>query len=306
MTVTVVGVDAGGTRTTAVVGDAHTILGRADGGAGAVRPGRALVAASAIGDTVRRALVQARCTEADVLLVGAAGAGREGERQELERALRSERVARRVHVTTDIEIALAAAFGRDAGIVVSAGTGSIAIARDPGGELHRAGGYGWQMGDEGSGYAIGRAALGAVGRAADRRGPETSLVDRIPEAAHVAGIPGLVAWAATATPAEVAALGPTVVAVASEGDVVAQGILDYAARELCRLVLSQLEAFPDEEPVPVAFAGGLLRPGSLLRDVITQRLSTETRLQPLDSEVEPALGALHLAEVMAREGGGDT
>lgn len=305
MTVTVIGVDAGGTRTTAVVGDGHTILGRAEGPAGAVRPGRALVAASAIGDTVRRALVQARSTEADVLLVGAAGAGRQGERGELERALRSERVARRVHVTSDIEIALAAAFGRKAGIVVSAGTGSIAIARDPAGGVHRAGGYGWQMGDEGSGYAIGRAALGAVGRAADHRGPETTLMKRIPEAAHVAGIPGLIAWAATATPAEVAALGPAVVAVASEGDVVAQGILDYAARELCQLVLSLLQSFPGDDPVSVAFSGGLLRPDSLLRDVISQRLAAESRLRLLDSGVEPALGALHLAEIMAKEGGGE-
>ncbi len=301
MTVIVVGVDAGGTRTTAVVGDAHTILSRAEGAAGAVRPGRALVAASAIGDTVRRALVHARTTEADVLLVGAAGAGREDEREELARALRSEHIARRVRVTTDIEIALAAAFGREPGIVVSAGTGSIAIGRDPEGTLHRAGGYGWQMGDEGSGYAIGRAALGAVGRAADNRGPETSLVQRIPEAAHVDGMPGLIAWAATATPAEVAALGPAVVAVASEGDVVAQGILDYAARELCQLALILLETFPGDGPVPLAFAGGLLRPGSLLRDVITQRLGSEPRLRPHPSEVEPALGALHLAEAMAGE-----
>ena len=296
----VVGVDAGGTRTTAVVGDAHTILSRAEGAAGAVRPGRALLAATAIGDTVRRAMVTARCTEADVLLVGAAGAGREGERQELERALRSEHIARRVHVTTDIKIALAAAFGRDAGIVVSAGTGSIAIGRDHAGKLWRAGGYGWQMGDEGSGYAIGRAALGAVGRAADQRGPDTLLVQRIPEAAHLPGLPELVAWAATATPAEVAALGPAVVQVASEGDVVAQGILDYAARELCQLALSLLQGFSGADSVPLAFAGGLLRPGSLLRDVITQRLATEPRLRPLASEVEPALGALHLAERMAR------
>ncbi|MEO8199628.1 MAG: hypothetical protein ABI679_03810, partial [Gemmatimonadota bacterium] len=69
----VVGVDAGGTKTAAVVGDGHTILGRADGVGGAIRPGRALMAASAIADTVRRALSASGHLQADVLVVGAAG-----------------------------------------------------------------------------------------------------------------------------------------------------------------------------------------------------------------------------------------
>ena len=106
-------------------------------------------------------------------MVGAAGAGREPEREELRKALRGENLAPTVVVTTDIEIALAAAFTDGPGIVVSAGTGSVAVGRDQAGKRHRIGGYGWQMGDEGSGYAIGRAALGAVSRAVDARSPKT-------------------------------------------------------------------------------------------------------------------------------------
>ena len=82
-------------------------------------------------------------------MVGAAGAGRPEERDELRSALRSEDLADQIHITGDIEIALAAAFGNDPGIVVTSGTGSVAVARDSFGRLHRAGGYGWQMGDEG-------------------------------------------------------------------------------------------------------------------------------------------------------------
>ena len=80
-----------------------------------------------------------------------------------------------MRVTTDIEIALTAAFGDGPGIVVVAGTGSVVLGRDPEGRMLRRGGYGWQMGDEGSGYAIGRAALGAVSRAHDGRSPETAI-----------------------------------------------------------------------------------------------------------------------------------
>lgn len=297
----VVGVDAGGTKTAAVVGDGHTILGRADGPGGAIRPGRALVAANAIADTVRRALSASGHLQADAIVVGAAGAGRGAEREELERALRSEQIGKRILVTTDIEVALAAAFGRGPGIVVSAGTGSIAIARTEDGALHRSGGYGWQMGDEGSGYAIGRAALSALSRAADGRGPRTNLTPQLMAAIRVSDFEGLITWATTATPSEVSSLAPTVLQVATEGDIVAQGIADYAARELSQLALSLLQHFPENQPIQVAVTGGILSPERALRSMVLSRLSEDTRLNLIKFSIEPALGALHLAEKLISE-----
>jgi N-acetylglucosamine kinase-like BadF-type ATPase len=297
----VVGVDAGGTKTAAVVGDGHTILARAEGPGGAIRPGRALVAATAIADTVRRALSASGHLLADALVVGAAGAGRNAEREELERALRSEQIGKRVQVTTDIAVALAAAFGRGPGIVVSAGTGSIAIARTADGSSHRSGGYGWQMGDEGSGYAIGRAALSTLSRAADGRGPKTTLTQRILTHIKVTEFDGLIAWAANATASEVSSLTPVVLEVAAEGDIVAQGIVDYAARELAQLVLSLIHHFPGDDPIQVAVAGGLLTPERALRSMVLSRLEEEKRLNVIKFSIEPALGALHLAEKMAAE-----
>lgn len=301
MKLIVVGVDAGGTKTAAVVGDGHTILGRADGPGGAIRPGRALVAASAIADTVRRALSASGHLQAEAIVVGAAGAGRTAERDELERALRSEQIGRRVMVTTDIEVALAAAFGRGPGIVVSAGTGSIAIARTEDGALHRSGGYGWQMGDEGSGYAIGRAALSALSRAADGRGPKTNLTARLLASIRVSDFDGLIAWAATASASEVSSLTPTVMEVAAESDIVAQGIVDYAARELSQLVLSLLHHFPEDQPIQVAVTGGILSPDRPLRAMVLTRLSEDSRLNLIKFSIEPALGALHLAERLVQE-----
>jgi N-acetylglucosamine kinase-like BadF-type ATPase len=299
----VVGVDAGGTKTAAVVGDGHTILGRADGPGGAIRPGRALVAASAIADTVRQALSASNQLMAEVLVVGAAGAGRTAEREELERALRAEHIATRVRVTTDIEIALAAAFGRGPGIVISAGTGSIAIARTESGELHRSGGYGWQMGDEGSGYAIGRAALSALSRAADGRGPKTALTQKILTLLRLGDFEGLITWAGNATPSEVSSISPVVMEAAADADVVAQGIVDYAARELSQLVLSLLKHYGAEETVQVALAGGILTPERPLRTMVLSRLGEEQRLSVIRFSIEAALGALHLAEKMSEEQG---
>src|ERR671920_1824260 len=244
-----IGADVGGTKTAVAVSEDGKILGRADGPGGAVRPGRALVAATTITEVVRRALSAAGRLTADVMVVGAAGAGRDPEREELRKALRAENIAPNVVVTTDIDIALAAAFDEGPGIVVSAGTGSVAVGRDRAGKQHRIGGYGWQMGDEGSGYAIGRAALGAVSRAFDGRSPRTALSERVLAVTRSEDFDALVRWAAGASPAEVAALAPHVLDVAAHGDPLAQGIADYAARELTQLVICLVPLI--DVPLPV-------------------------------------------------------
>ncbi|HET7600099.1 MAG TPA: BadF/BadG/BcrA/BcrD ATPase family protein [Gemmatimonadales bacterium] len=296
---TLVGADVGGTKTSVAVGDGERVLARAAGPGAAVRPGRALASAGTIAEVVREALARAARSAADVMVVGAAGAGREPEREELATALRADGVAARVRVTTDIEIALQAAFGDGPGIVVSAGTGSIAVGRAPDGALVRMGGYGWQMGDEGSGYAIGRAALGTVSRAEDGRGPATALQARLLAATRSAEFDALVRWAAGASPAEVAALAPAVLEVAGRGDVVAQGITDYAARELSQLVLRLRPRLDTPEPLPVVLAGGLLSADTPLRRAVIEKLREDPAVRPQDRELDAALGALALATRVA-------
>ena len=295
MTRILVGADVGGSKTAVGVSDGETILSRADGGGAAVRPGRALASASVIAEVVRQALAGAGRLTADVLYIGAAGAGREPERDELRKALRAENLAPKVMVATDIEIALAAAFDDGPGIVVSAGTGSVAVGRDRSGRQHRIGGYGWQMGDEGSGYAIGRAALGAVSRAVDGRSPRTALSDRVLAASHSENFDALIRWAAGASPAEVAALAPHVLDVAAHGDPLAQGIADYAARELTQLAICLLPVMEGEPPVGVAVTGGLLSSDGPLRRSVLARLREEPALTPVEAPVDAVAGALRLA-----------
>jgi glucosamine kinase len=213
-----IGADVGGSKTAVGVSEGAGILARAEGPGAAVRPSRALASAGMIAEVVRRALANVGRLSGDVLLVGAAGAGRDPERSELAKALRAENLAARVEVTTDIELALAGAFEAGPGIVVSAGTGSIAVGRDTKGTRRRIGGYGWQMGDEGSGYAIGRAALGAVSRAYDGRSPRTALTDRLLASTRSPDFDALVRWAASASPSEMASLAPHVLEVAAQGD----------------------------------------------------------------------------------------
>ncbi|HKT60019.1 MAG TPA: BadF/BadG/BcrA/BcrD ATPase family protein, partial [Gemmatimonadales bacterium] len=225
--------------------------------------------------------------------------GREPERDELRKALRGENLASLVVVSTDIEIALAAVFDTGPGIVVSAGTGSVAVGRDRTGKQHRIGGYGWQMGDEGSGYAIGRAALGAVSRAADGRSPRTALSDRVLAASRSESFDDLIRWAAGASPAEVASLAPHVLEIAAHGDPLAQGICDYAARELTQLAVCLVPMMDVEPPVGVALTGGLLSSEGPLRRAVLARLREDANLAPIETRVDAVEGAIRLA---GREG----
>jgi len=293
----IIGVDVGGTKTAVVVARDGEIVARGAGPGAKMRSGRGISCAATIAEAVGHALFQAGATRGDILIAGVAGAGREAEQEEVRQALRQEMLAERVVVVGDTEMALAAAFGDHPGIVVTAGTGSMGVARDPYGRMHRAGGYGWQMGDEGSGYALGRAALGAVGRAADDRSPKTELTPLLLKMTRSENVDALIRWAAAAGPPEVASLAPAVFEAAHLGDTVAAGIMDYAARELAALVFKLLPHFGADERqgVDVATNGGLLFHDGPLFRMLKGKLSEEPRIKFRDAPLEAAAGAVHLA-----------
>lgn len=269
MTQIIAGADVGGSKSAAAVWKDGTEIARVSGVGAAVRPGRALSSAATIATLVRSALTSAGLLRADLLVVGAAGAGREPDAGDLARALRNEDMAARVHVTTDLALLLEGAFPEGPGLVLAAGTGSVAVARTASGTIARAGGYGWQMGDEGGGYDIGRAVLRAVGRAADGRGPATSLEQSAREHARAEDLPALVRWAASAGVPEVAALGRIAVRAAEAGDAVARDIVENAAEELANLAL----ALARRTGVTNAAIGGGLAASDYMRSAISTRLA---------------------------------
>lgn len=290
-----IGADAGGTKTTAVVMRQGRVLAQAVGGPGAVRSGRSLQAGARIARAIRDALTGAGLLEGDVLVVGAAGVGREPERTELREALRNERLAATVIVTGDLDIALEAAFGVSPGIVLVSGTGSVAVARAPDGRPLRAGGYGWQIGDEGSGYAIGAAALRALGHAQDGRGKATGLAARLLAGPPVRSFDDLVRWSTSAEPREMAALAPAVFLAAESGDAVAAAIVDRAAEDLAGLAQSLLRHFAGHSPVPIALTGGNIDPGRPLRAPVLERLHKAGKFAVREEPLEPVRGALAMA-----------
>ena len=271
------GIDCGGSHTAVVVGDAGgRVLARAEGPGSAMRPGGAELSAAVILDVARRAATQAQVSlPASVALVGAAGAGRAPEQE-----------------------ALAAAFDNAPGILINAGTGSIAYARTADGRLHRAGGHGWQLGDEGGGYWLGRRALAAAARAHDGLEESSTLMERLLVAHGLQTFDDLIRWTATATPAQVAALAPHVLNAAREGEIVAQRIVADAALELGQLVRVLTRHFSGREPIKIATTGGLLRPGSPLLTALRLTFAADlprARLSESGSPVDSPAAALRLA-----------
>jgi N-acetylglucosamine kinase-like BadF-type ATPase len=255
-------------------------------------------AARAIADTIHGALASAaHGSDIDAAVIGAAGAGRDTERKELEAALGDTfKLSTRIMVTTDAAIALEDAFGTSSGIVLNAGSGSIAYGRDPDGYIRRVGGLGWQFGDEGSGYALGRAALMEVGRALDGRSPPTSLTDDLREAIGARDVHGMIQWAQQAEPNDVAALAPAVAAAAAAGDPVAQRLIDECARDLTKHIAALLPYFEETRTVPVALMGGLLTPGTPVRASLEAMLEQELPSVSIEHDaVDPPRGALRLA-----------
>jgi len=294
----VVGVDGGGTKTRALVADeSGKALADVEGPGSAVKPGQADRSAQVIAETVALALEAAEMTHVmpKVLCVGVAGVGRENERQALWQALAEREISEEILVHADATVALDDAFGDGPGVLLIAGTGSVAFGRGPTGAFARCGGWGPAIGDEGSGAWIGRRALSVVTAAADGREPETALTGAVLTAAQVNEVSELIAWAAAATPAMLATLAPAVMSEAAAGDLRANALLSLAVEELTlhvRALARQL--FTDERAsVPVALTGGLLKRGQPLRKRLEQRMKSAVPGATVQAgDVDAARGAV--------------
>ena len=287
----VLGADVGGTSSRVALFRDGTERGRVEGPGGPMRAGEGERLASQLAALARQLLQRIKSTRADTMVVGAAGAGRDLERDELQAAVARQRLAWRTIVTTDAELACAAAFGGGPGILLIAGTGSIALARDANGAVRRVGGLGWRMGDFGSGYWIGRRALEAVGAMHDGLGPVTHLAEALCTSARVPGIAGLVRWSVKATVAEVASLTPAVLACGEDGDPVAASLRDAAIEHLAELALAA-----GARHAPVALSGGLLSHNRAFRDRLTVALEKGPGVSVLRRSIDPCRGAPIVAQ----------
>lgn len=196
--------------------------------------------------------------------------------------------------SADYEIALVGALGERLGVLVLAGTGSLAYGVNAAGESALAGAWGYLLDDSGSGYWLGKQALEAIARAADGRGPGTALSAVVLDTLGLTSPYDLVPWlyqAGQPRTREVAALAPLVLAQAEAGDAVARAIVKRACDELtlaARTVIARLGMTAPR----IAFAGGLLSAPNPLSTALCQALDLPALPQ---TRYPPVIGAALLA-----------
>jgi len=212
----------------------------------------------------------------------------------------------RMLVVNDALVALEAGVPGQPGVVIISGTGSISYGRNARGEAARSGGWGYVLGDEGSGYWIGRAALRAVLRQSDHRGPETMLSPLLLDHFGIRRAQELIheVYHTNLKPSAIGSLAQCVQAAFTQGDAVAIGILRGGADELEASALSVARRLDMVgQPFTFILAGGILRAVPWLEQELERRLpvsSPQSRVRLLDRE--PAAGAVALALQEARGG----
>ncbi len=300
------GIDGGGTKTTCAVGDEERLLAAATAGpSNIVRVGE-MQARESLHEVVRQACAASGITPEQVsrTCVGGSGAARP-ELAAVVRRILAELLPSPVEVVGDMETALEAAFHDGPGVVVIAGTGSIAYGRNHKGETLRAGGWGFEIGDEGSAHWTGRVAVSAVLRASDRDGDKVlsyPLAQGLCAAWGVTSLLDLARAANSVPPPDFAALFRAVVASDNE---LAHQVLMRAGRELAEIasvVIHRLFAKDATASVPVAMTGGVFRHASVVREAFYNAMKMiAPRAQVLPQVVDPVEGALRKARKAGRE-----
>jgi len=301
--VTVLGIDAGGTKTVCQLADVDgRILAEARGPGANLQAVGAEAVERVLRELIDTAIGQGSGSQPSVIGLGMAGVDRPRDAEAVHAILGRVGHRARAIVVNDALIALEAGVGDAAGVVLVAGTGSIAYGRDARGRAARSGGWGYVLGDEGSGYWIGRQALRAVVRAADGRSEETALTVRILAHYGVSRPQDLVReiYQGGSQPAAIATLAREVEAAASDGDPVAQRILAIGAIELADAAAS-VAARLELTACEVVLAGRVLQSLEILRRRVTDRLVERLpQCTPKVLDVEPAHGAVRLAIAAAR------
>jgi len=291
------GVDGGASKTAALVTDEEG-RGLGDGVAGPSNHLRVGIetAARNIERAVNKALVAADVASREIVWTycGIAGADHPAHREEVVDSLSIFFPRGNFTVDNDARIALTGAVGFGAGVVVIAGTGSVAFGRNNDGDEWRAGGWGPTIGDEGSGFAIAKGGMAAVLRAYDGRGPETAMTEALRREFQLEprDLPRFV-YASTTHADDIARYGKLVIDAADAGDAVARAIIADASRELAACVLAVARRLKlIGRAFPVAYVGGVFNAGDTIlngmRDAIAAEAPEAQIAAPLCTPVEGA------------------
>lgn len=305
-----IGIDGGGSKTVALLARAVNesssaqgpwqLLGTGEAGSSNLHSAGPSAALAALDQAVARAFASAGMARqpADAACLGLAGAGRPEDQNVIHTWAKKVHLAGTVEVVSDVSLLIAAGTPDGWGLALVAGTGSCAWGQTADGRAARAGGWGYLLGDEGSGYALVIAALQAVARAADGRGPDTCLTQAFLHEFGVGQPQQLITalhrdqWDRT----RLASLAPIVLEAAGS-DPVAAAIRRSAACVLAETAVAAAHQLGwREQHVPMALAGGVLLGQVGYRALVLEQMQKHgIGAEPVQLVAQPALGALRCA-----------
>lgn len=288
----IIGIDAGGTKTTAC---AFSMSGEL-----------LLTTTSSFGNVTlnfNEAIKNIRSAVDEIIsslgdgysMIVLGGSGIEtGDNKALVRFSLGECYQDKVYVTNDAMLALYSALKGKNGILIIAGTGSIGYLKH-GNQLHRFGGWGHLINDDGSGYSIVMKAIRYIAYSFDTNKSDTLLKTAIFEQLKITELRELVDFTYKATKGELASLVPTIVQVAIDGDEQAKSILRWAGERLAYLALGLCDQYNVIKP-KIAISGSIIKKIDVVKDSFCHTLNSElTGYTLVDDDFNPARGGYYIA-----------
>lgn len=296
------GIDGGGTKTKAVLVDEKltTIAEFVGGPSNFLVFGLEKVSKSLL-QTVSEISRIAKIEPAKIstILLGTAGAGRRNDAERLEKSFIEECANLNLsingfRVESDARIALEGAFSGNSGSILIAGTGSIMFGKDSQGKIHRVGGFGRILGDEGSGFHIGRAGLTAVAKHFDSRGRQTNLSELLKDQFDISSSSELIT-AVYKNNFDIAAVAPLVIQAAEQGDEICENILMNEVDELISHFHS-MKKLINEIELKVSLIGGTITTDNYYARLFAEKAVSIEGVKITEPELKPEYGAAIMAK----------
>lgn len=297
-----IGIDGGGTKVKAVAAtERGEIIAEAISGPCNI----AAVGASASFHSVNVAISQLlnsgsfQLSDINSIAIGVAGYSHVSSRVQFHQLLRNTFPSINISLFPDFVLAYHGAFAHNPGVVVIAGTGSLAYGVAADGTSARKGGYGHLLDDGGSGYGIGRQAILAVLSHAHGSGPPTLLTEAVLSCIGSNSVDDIVpaVYGGSLDRLHIAALASGVMSLAeSENDSVSIGIIQSAASTLAAHAADVFTRLHQSDRCKIACVGGMWQPNRLLLCSFEEELiNLVGSCEVFVSHDSPEMGAVRLA-----------
>jgi N-acetylglucosamine kinase-like BadF-type ATPase len=294
-----IGIDAGGTKTDCIITDENfNQLFSIKGG-----PLNLLTTTSSESSRTILQLINSCLSNLDITLsqiqcigIGAAGAGRIEDSDKLSINLKAHIPQTiKLRVISDAEAALEGAFNGKPGCILISGTGSIIFGKDQNGLIHRCGGFGKIIGDEGSGYLLGKKGLTAAAKEYDGRGERSLITNLLKDKYKIKSGQDIINIVYNNN-LDIAGVAPLILASAGNNDKVALRIIDEETEELLILISCMVKKLKKEN-VEICFIGRLISTLNIFSTTLKNKLAASYKMIRIkEPEYPPAIGAIFVAK----------